>query len=62
MYDIAKNNDFSEICITSSATLINDDKIEEDIQVISEKAEGIKCPICWKISKDNCKKHGHLTN
>ncbi len=61
-YDIAKNNDFSEICITSSALVSLDDKMEEDIQVICKKAEGKKCPVCWKISKTNCKKHGHLTN
>ena len=61
-YNIAKNNDFSEICITSSALVTQDDKLEEDIQVICKKAEGTKCPVCWKISKTNCKKHGHLTN
>jgi len=59
-YNIAKNNDFSEICITSSASVTQDDKIEGDIQVICKKAEGTKCPVCWKISKINCKKHGHL--
>ncbi len=61
-YNITKNNDFSEICITSSASVIQDDKMEEDIQVICKKAEGTKCPVCWKISKTNCKKHSHLTN
>jgi len=61
-YNIAKNNDFSEICITSSALVTQDNKMEEDIQVICKKAEGTKCPVCWKISKTNCKKHGHLTN
>ena len=61
-YNIAKNNDFSEICITSSALVTQDEKMEEDIQVICKKAEGTKCPVCWKISKTNCKKHGHLTN
>jgi len=61
-YNIAKNNDFSEICITSSVSVTQDDKIEKDIQVTSKKAEGTKCPVCWKISKNNCKRHGHLTN
>ena len=61
-YNIAKNNDFSEICITSLASVTQDDKMEEDIQVMCKKAEGTKCPVCWKISKTNCKKHGHLTN
>ncbi len=61
-YDIANNNDFSEICITSLATVTLDDKMGEDVNVICKKAEGKKCPVCWKISKTNCKKHGHLTN
>ena len=61
-YNTVKNNDFSEICITSSALVTQDEKMEEDIQVICKKAEGTKCPVCWKISKTNCKKHGHLTN
>ena len=59
-YDIANNNDFSEICITSLATVTLDDKMGEDVNVICKKAEGKKCPVCWKISKTNCKKHGHL--
>ena len=33
-YNIAKNNDFSEICITSLASVTQDDKMEEDIRVI----------------------------
>jgi len=60
LYNLAKNEDFSEICITSSASIIRDNKIENDIKVFTEKAEGNKCPVCWKISKDNCKRHGHL--
>ena len=61
-YDLAKKNDFSEICITSLATVIQDDNMDNDIQVICKKAEGNKCPVCWKISKTICEKHGHLTN
>jgi len=60
LYNLAKMEDLSEICITSSASIIADDKIENDIQVFTEKAKGNKCPVCWKISKDNCKRHGHL--
>ena len=61
-YNLAKNNDFSEICITSLATVIQDDNMDEDIKIICTKAEGTKCPVCWKISKTTCKKHGHLSN
>ena len=53
---IIEGIDFSELCITSSAeTQINDtDKIE--VQTI--KAQGNKCPVCWKISKEPCSRHG----
>ena len=57
---MAEKKDFSEICITSSAVVMKDDKMEDQIKVITEKAEGRKCPVCWKISKNNCKRHGHL--
>ena len=60
LYNIAKNEDFSEICITSSASIIKDDKIKSDIQVNTQKAIGNKCPVCWKISENDCERHGHL--
>jgi len=60
LFNIVEKKDFSEICITSSAIIIQDDKMEYDIQVITEKAQGNKCPVCWKISKSSCKRHGHL--
>ena len=61
-FNLAKENDFSEICITSLAKVIQDNNMKENIKVICKKAEGDKCPVCWKISKTSCKKHGHLTN
>ena len=55
-YDLLKNYDFSEICITSVAELkINSDN-KDSINVITKKAEGEKCPICWKIFKDKCER------
>jgi len=60
LYNFAKNEDFSEICITSLATISKDDKIENDIQINTLKATGKKCPVCWKISENDCKRHGHL--
>ena len=60
LYNISKNEDFSEICITSHASIMQDDNIENDIEIITEKAQGNKCPICWKIKKNICEKHGHL--
>ena len=60
LYNISKNEDFSEICITSHASIVQDDNIENDIEILTEKAEGNKCPVCWKISKSACERHGHL--
>ena len=33
--------------------------IEKDIQVISSKAAGNKCPVCWKIRQNACERAGH---
>jgi len=60
LYNNSKNEDFSEICITSHASIVKDDNIENDIEIVTEKAEGNKCPVCWKISKSACARHGHL--
>ena len=61
MYSLAQNHDFSEICITSSASVSNDSNLEKEIEITSSKAVGKKCPVCWKISKEICEKHGHLS-
>ena len=60
LYEIAKNIDFAELCITSEAQISEDQKISEDISVITFKAEGEKCPVCWKIIKGKCERHGHI--
>ena len=54
MIEITKGIDFSELCITS-AVEIKKDTSEEIIETI--KAEGNKCPVCWKIKKGDCEKH-----
>ena len=60
LYEIAKNIDFAELCITSEAQISEDQKISEDISVITFKAEGEKCPVCWKIKKGKCERHAHM--
>ncbi len=60
LYEIAKNIDFAELCITSEAQISEDQKIPEDISIITFKAEGEKCPVCWKIKKGKCERHGHI--
>jgi len=52
---LTKDIDFSELCITSSAEVEKNNL--EDIVVQTFKAEGKKCPICWKISKNVCQRH-----
>ena len=53
--NITENIDFSELCITSKATIVFKKKIE--INVETKKAKGSKCPVCWKISEDSCARH-----
>ncbi|MDA9752784.1 isoleucine--tRNA ligase [Candidatus Pelagibacter sp.] len=60
LFKIADNYDFSEICITSKASVENDNTINDKIEVTTSKAEGEKCPVCWKVSPDPCKKHGKI--
>ena len=33
------------------------DTDSEEIKVITKKAAGDKCPVCWKISKKPCSRH-----
>ncbi len=52
---IIEGIDLSELCITSSAE-IQVGK-ESEIIVTTKKAEGSKCPVCWKISNEPCVRH-----
>ena len=52
---ILENIDLAELCITSSCVLEETD--QNEILVTTEKAEGNKCPICWKISQQPCLRH-----
>ena len=53
--NLLENIDFSELCITSKAEVIYKDNVETS--VITSKAKGIKCPICWKINEGSCPRH-----
>ena len=59
IYKLAQSHDFSEICITSSASILYDDSLEKDIEVISRKASGKKCAVCWKIRENICERDGN---
>ena len=52
---IVKDIDLSELCITSKVEINFDDK--NDVTVVTQKASGKKCPVCWKISPDPCERH-----
>ncbi len=55
---LSEGIDFSELCITSSAKIEkNKDKNSEDVTIVTTKAEGDKCPVCWKISIKPCDRH-----
>tara|TARA_B100000963_G_scaffold271597_1_gene239765 strand:+ start:2084 stop:4795 length:2712 start_codon:yes stop_codon:yes gene_type:complete len=47
--------DLAELCITSSVQVIESNN--EKIEVETKKAEGNKCPVCWKIFKEKCPRH-----
>ncbi len=57
LIQLSKGTDFSELCITSGA---NVDKIKKDdgeeIIVETNKAEGEKCSVCWKIKREKCER------
>ena len=55
---LSKGTNFSELCITSGAKIekINE-KDSKEIVVKTTKAEGQKCPVCWKINVKLCERH-----
>ena len=57
LLEISKNIDFSELCITSSAIVQKSNT--EDVITQTIKAEGDKCPVCWKISREKCVRHSN---
>ena len=55
LLELIKDIDLAELCITSAAEII--ETANDEIIVKTKKAEGNKCPICWKISKIKCERH-----
>ena len=53
--EISKDVDFSELCITSNAEISYLENSETKVQ--TTKAEGTKCEVCWKITKEACSRH-----
>ena len=55
LIEISQDVDFSELCITSNAEVSYLENSETKVQ--TTKAEGSKCQVFWKITKDACPKH-----
>ena len=55
LYEILNEVDFAELCITSSA-IVKKLPLGE-VEVETKKANGSKCPVCWKISQNKCARH-----
>ncbi len=53
--EIVRDMDLSELCIVSKA-VVNFDN-QSDILVVTKKASGNKCSVCWKIREDPCERH-----
>ena len=53
--ELVKNIDLAELTITSSVKVETTEK--DNIVVDTKKAEGTKCPVCWKISIAPCERH-----
>ena len=55
-YNIYKDIDFAELCITSIAEI--EEYNQDKIKIETTQAKGNKCPVCWKISTKPCLRHG----
>jgi isoleucyl-tRNA synthetase len=55
LFNIVKNINFAELCITSNAKL--EKKETDEVTATTTKAEGQKCSVCWKINKNGCERH-----
>jgi len=55
LINLTKDVDFSELCITSNVVVEKNNSKEINVKTL--KAEGKKCPVCWKINKDKCERH-----
>ena len=60
LYNKFKGFNFEELFITSKVNLKKNTNIKEEIVTIAKKANGNKCPVCWKIREAKCERHGNL--
>ncbi len=60
LINLTKDVDFSELCITSNAVVEKNNSKEINVETL--KAEGQKCPVCWKVSKNKCARPNCILN
>ena len=53
---IIEGIDLAEVCITSMVKIEMSNTGETSVE--TSKATGNKCPVCWKINTNTCKRHG----
>ena len=53
-FNLLKNVDLEEYFITSKASIMKSEKKEDDLDIKVFKAQGTKCPRCWKILENKC--------
>tara|TARA_Y100001936_G_scaffold189693_1_gene188311 strand:+ start:1 stop:1347 length:1347 start_codon:yes stop_codon:yes gene_type:complete len=53
--NLVKSVDLAELCITSSVEVVESNN--DQILVETTKANGEKCPVCWKINPNKCPRH-----
>jgi len=53
-FNLLKNLDLEEYFITSKVTIMKNEKKEDDLDIKVFKAQGNKCPRCWKILENKC--------
>ena len=56
-YELLKDYNFAEICITSTALLKLNPDNKASINVVTKKAVGEKCPVCRKIFQNKCERN-----
>ena len=61
LYKKFSNFDFEELLITSKVDVSEDDTIKNAFEASTTKANGKKCPVCWKIRENKCERHGEIT-
>ncbi len=59
-FTLLEDLDLEEYFITSKAKKIKDEK--NDLRIVVKKASGSKCPRCWKILENECRRCSEVNN